>query len=78
MGCPTRKLSTPLSPPALVDIRKKVRGSGAGGLVICTSSRGFPFCASHLSMSQLTRTTPVSCSDPRVIPEQYFGLNRGG
>lgn len=20
----------------------------------------------------------VSCSDPRVIPEQYFGLNRGG
>ena len=23
-------------------------------------------------------TMTVSCSDPRVIPEQYFGLNRGG
>ena len=78
MGRPTRKLNTPLSPHALVDIRKKARGSGAGGLVICMSSHSFPFCASHLSMSQLTPTTPVSCSDPRVVPEQYFGLNRGG
>ena len=28
-------------------------------------------------MSQLTSMVSVSCSDPRVIPEQYFGLNRG-
>ena len=32
---PTRKINTPLSPPALADVRKRIRGSGAGGLVIC-------------------------------------------
>jgi hypothetical protein len=29
-------------------------------------------------MARLTLKVTVSCSDPRVIPEQYFGLNRGG
>jgi hypothetical protein len=33
---PPRNFNTSLSPPALVDVRKKIRSSGAGGLVICT------------------------------------------
>jgi len=48
-----KHFNTPLSPPVLSDVRKKIRGSGVGGLVI------------------------LSCSDPRVIPEQYFEMGRG-
>lgn len=69
---PCSEFHEALAPPFAADIFRKTHSPGGGKGVLIRNTNDSPSSSINL------RPSPVSCSDPRIIPEQFFHMGRNG